>query len=504
MRRTRLYALALLTLIGCGVPAGCSGGVVGGECRHGFDACSGHCIDPLTDALNCGRCDNACADGMACSDGICGGADASTGNGSGGNSETGGATGGRAGASNGGASNGGASNGGASTDAGERRDASREGGTLPDASVEGGLPDGATGGAPGSPSDAGTAGSGGTSGGGSAGVSASGGNAGNAGNGGNAGNAGSAGTTTDAGPVCTTPYDTSAHCGSCDNACPPDAPLCSNGRDGYFCTPLCNPPLVACGTQCVNLDSDENNCGRCGRRCASGICQGGQCVGATAGHEITFCMDFRTAAGAGTPPEQLLENAVFVGSKANVRILGYTENATPAVTTVVNATLTTAAQNRGRAFTLTASTSSLDVANELNVTKFDVLLVYDQPAAPAGRLAVAGTSMADAVDAFVHAGGVVVVLAGDTGRGEMAAFVTALGVLPVSGQTLVTGSLLYDRGPADAIGVNVLSPFRAPNVTCRFATTAMPDDTTVFVVTDSPSSSGTLGAPVVVHRVIAP
>jgi hypothetical protein len=86
----------------------------------------------------------------------------------------------------------------------------------------------------------------------------------------------------------------------------------------------------------------------------------------------------------------------------------------------------------------------------------------------------------------------------------MADFVTSAGLFAVSGQALVTGDLLYDRAPADAIGVNVLSPFRAPSITCRFTTTGTPDDTTVFVVTDSPPSSGMLGAPVVIHRVIAP
>jgi hypothetical protein len=254
----------------------------------------------------------------------------------------------------------------------------------------------------------------------------------------------------------------------------------------------------------VNFDTDENNCGQCGRRCASDICQGGQCVGATAGHEVLLCMDYSTAAPAGSSPAQLLENAIFLGPKSTVRILGYTEYTPPPVVTTVRTSLNTAAANRGRTYTLTNSTTSLDVANRLSVTNFEVLLVYDQPQAPPGRLLAAGTSMADAVDAFVHAGGIVTVLASAGGRGEMADFITGAGLVTVTGQEVLTGELLYDRSPADAIGVNVLSPFRAPRESCRFLTGAPTDAYTVFVVTDTPSSAGTLGAPAVIHRVVAP
>jgi len=139
------------------------------------------------------------------------------------------------------------------------------------------------------------------------------------------------------------------------------------------------------------------------------------------------------------------------------------------------------------------------------VANFEVLLVYDQPSAPAGRLLSAGTSIADAVDSFVRAGGIVTVLASAGGRGEMADFITGAGLVTVTGQEALTSAdLLYDRGPADAIGVNVLSPFRAPRESCRFITGAPTDAYTVFVVTDTPSSAGTLGAPAVIHRVVAP
>ena len=104
----------------------------------------------------------------------------------------------------------------------------------------------------------------------------------------------------------------------------------------------------------------------------------------------------------------------------------------------------------------------------------------------------------------MRAGGIVVVLTSDTGRGEMPDFIKGAGLLDVTGQLNLTGNALYNRSPADAIGIGVLTQFRAPAQTCTFTTAVQSDGSTVFVITDSPSSSGMLGTPVVVHRVVAP
>lgn len=46
--------------------------------------------------------------------------------------------------------------------------------------------------------------------------------------------------------------------------------------------PDCEAPQTACGTQCVDLSSDPNNCGQCGRSCvipqASAACTSGECA----------------------------------------------------------------------------------------------------------------------------------------------------------------------------------------------------------------------------------
>jgi hypothetical protein len=254
----------------------------------------------------------------------------------------------------------------------------------------------------------------------------------------------------------------------------------------------------------VNTDNDENNCGQCNRICASGICQGGQCVGATAGHIVTFCMDYRTIAPAGSPSRVLLGNAIFLDSANPLRIYAYDEFALPGVVSAVNATIDAIAIARGRTYTITTVSQAAGVSLNLSIFDHEVLLVYDQPGAPAGRLGNTGTVWASALGAFVAAGGNVVVLAGSGGVGEMDDLLTNANLLPATAQTTVNGQVLYNRAPADAVGLNVLSTFRARNETCTFTTSLTPDPSNVFVITDSPASSGTIGAPVVVHRVVLP
>jgi hypothetical protein len=445
-----LLALAFATGV-AGAPVGCSGGVVGGECRQGFGACGGHCLDFRVDAENCGACGNVCPASQMCIDSVCSlGVD-----GSAGSSNSGGA--GGAVSSSGGA-------GGVGGAAGSGGSALPEAGSGGAGQVDGG--------------DASRGGSGGAGGG-----------------------AGAGGT--DGGPNCIPPFDTPAHCGSCDNACTGTTSICTLGEQGHFCTALCTPPLVQCGQVCVNTDTDEDNCGACGRRCASGICQGGRCVGATAGHEVLFCMDYRTPPASGSPQQLLLGNAVFISPASPVRVLEYTQDTPVGVVNSVKQTLDAIALARVRTYTPTPALTSLAVTNMLSVTNYDVLLVEDQSTAPAGRLATLGSDWAGTIDSFVHAGGTVVVLAGDGGTAEMGDLLSGAGLLTVTGQTSVTGTQVYNRAAGDAIGLNVLTPYRATRETCTFKTSA-PDATTSFVVTDSLASAGTLGAPVVVHRVLAP
>jgi hypothetical protein len=284
--------------------------------------------------------------------------------------------------------------------------------------------------------------------------------------------------------------------------CPAGKPLCAL-NEVYECVERCEDPLTDCAARCVNTQIDPNNCGGCGIRCESQICQGGDCVGATAGHQILLCSDFRQRPVPNTAYERVLGNAVFLSNAADIRILAYEEFAPASVVNSVKTTLDRVKTQRGRAFTLTEVFTSVDVTNNLDTTNFDVLLVFDQQLAPQGRLAETGSNWEPTLTPFVRAGGIVIVLAGPTGRGEMDDFVTAANLLPVFGQRLVTNTEVYNRAPGDAIGLGVISPLLALPESCVFDADP-PDDDTTFVITDTAPFDGSIGNPVVVHRVIAP
>ncbi|MEB2324201.1 MAG: hypothetical protein OZ921_16935, partial [Sorangiineae bacterium] len=262
---------------------------------------------------------------------------------------------------------------------------------------------------------------------------------------------------------------------------------------------MCPPPLVLCANACVDLDSDPLNCGSCGRFCPSGICEAGHCLGATAGHIALLCMSFEQNFQS-SPQTTLLGNAVFLPVASPVRILTYGEYASNATRTRVNQALGWYASAKGRTFTLTAATSSADVQTRLAGFDYEVFLVYDEEAAPAGALGALGTAWASTLSDFLARGGVIVVTSGGGGRGEMSGLITSAGLLPVSAQRAATGTVLYNRAPADALGVNVLSPFLASRTSCTFETTATPSASTVFVVTDHAADGG-VDSPAVIHRI---
>ena len=119
----------------------------------------------------------------------------------------------------------------------------------------------------------GGAGTGGTSG-----TGGDGGSSADSGAGGSAAASGSddydAGNLTDAHPDgdagCIAPYNTAAHCGDCQTACPKARPNCAPyGKDEYVCVAVCQDPLVECNGQCVEgaFDTPEM-CGSCNTKCS--------------------------------------------------------------------------------------------------------------------------------------------------------------------------------------------------------------------------------------------
>jgi len=471
-------ALGLVAAGACG-----EGGVVGGDCLPGFIVCEGSCVNPHVHARNCGECGNVCPDGETCNDGECGPGGA----GAGGESGSAGAAGedGSSGGTNGlGGANGGSANGGSGSGIGGFGTGGVGTGGLGTGGLGTGGGTGGDGVGGGSGGDGVGGGSGGDSVGGAGGVGISGGTGGVGGS------------------ECLPPFDSPAACGDCDTECVAPEALCAPADDGGFeCVRRCKPGLHVCDGKCVDLQTHPRHCGMCDNVCASGLCVEGTCVGTTPGHVVYICMNYAEVFEQ-SAQTTLLGNAVLLPAPNTVRVLAYNDHSRVGVMNSVDRAIGWAATREGRAVEITRSADLDEIETDLVISSYDVFLVYDQVRAGTGELAAAGTQLADTLNTFTIGGGVVVMLSGADGIGEMNEFASAAGLAAI-GQETPFDSLAYVRASADVISVNVVSPFQTLDSSCTFATTEMPSGDTAFVVTDT-APGGALGAPIALHKVVTP
>jgi hypothetical protein len=300
------------------------------------------------------------------------------------------------------------------------------------------------------------------------------------------------------GPGCTPPYDNAQNCGACGAACPAGTPFCEQtSPDVFECVFRCGAGLTECSERCVNLSNNPDHCGVCDNRCASAICRSSQCVGGIANHVVLMCTDLQDGR-RDSPQTTMLTNAVLLANANPLRVLGYARYTPYSVVRGVQRTLNWADDATSRTIELTESSSETDVLDVLSRDNFDVLMVYDQPDAPAGALANIGSAWRDALVDFNAAGGVVIVLASANGRGEMHRLITEAGLLAVTGLNDVTGGDVFNRAPSDAVGATVLNQFLALDSSCTFTTPTAPDANITYVITDSATG---IGVPMVVHEV---
>ena len=310
---------------------------------------------------------------------------------------------------------------------------------------------------------------------------------------------------------CLPPHDSPSHCGDCDTQCAAPTPLCAPDGNGSFeCVPKCVKPLVECQGQCVDpesFNSDPNNCGTCGNACPSDICQAGKCVGARYGNVALLCMDFNSN-NAASSPTTLLGNAVFTPTTNPVKVLSYTRGASAAAVNRVHQVIGWAGMPRNRNAEFTEAKTVDFVTANLSILDYQVLLIHDLDLAKAGDPAAAATTWesSSVLSSFAKAGGVIIVLDGGDGTGEMNELINAgnlldpTGKTSVTGQTDITAQQVWNNAPFDVVGANVLSPFLGTSHTCTFDTDAKSSSDTIFVLTDDEAG----GVPIAIHRVIAP
>jgi hypothetical protein len=206
-------------------------------------------------------------------------------------------------------------------------------------------------------------------------------------------------------------------------------------------------------------------------------------------------------------PAAVLANAVYIPAVNPVKVMAYTRGASPGGVAKVNALINSVGSARGRSVSITEAKTVAAVTNDLNVMDYQVLLVHDLDQATPGDLALTAQTWEDTstITSFSKAGGVVIVLSGSDGTGEMHEFISAANLLEVAGQTDITDPMasIYNNAPADVLGVNVLHKFAPTSHTCTFQTSVVADANHIFVVTDEDPGLGD-GEPVVIHRVVRP
>ncbi len=431
------FALALAVVL-----AGCADPIVGGQCQSGLTACSGLCVDLMSDPHHCGGCGITCGNGVACIAGVCGGSrDASVGEGG--------------------------SDGGVGMD-GSLLDGGRDGAvTMPDGSthdgsiVDGSIIDGSI--VDGSIIDGSIVGDGGI-----------------------------IGDPTivpcDLGErscsgVCVRPETDPSNCGGCGIMCT-SGQFCSAGT----CMAACVAPTLRCGGRCIDVTSDADNCGACGTRCPSGICIASACADPSAGHIVLVGHDYVSSRPG---MNRIAGNAVLLARGSPVRVLVFEGTASRAAIRGTDRAINQVTTATGRTWSRTLAATEGDVP--LLLADADAFVIYAQSGPNDATLVKDGSDWAPALTSFLRRGGVIVVFDGyttaDAGTWEI---LQAAGLFTASGRYDVSGDDVDVVAPGDGVALGVPLTYLGESTTVRFDTT----EATV-VVSDA-------AGPVVIHRVVTP
>lgn len=258
----------------------------------------------------------------------------------------------------------------------------------------------------------------------------------------------------------------------------------------------CSDGLVVCDGACVDLATDAAHCGDCATACAGPACVAGACQlsGDLPGQAILIGMDFSTVTPS-DPMAKLLGNAVFTATHTPVRILDYRELSEWNAASVTNTVdlIADEAVARGRTLQTAVAKGGAEVPALLASHDYDVFVVHDLDAAPAGAPAALGEGWASPLEKFASGGGVVVIIGTAGGAGEMPAFLASSGLFLTTSVASAAGKLLSVTSD-DAIGAGLGASLPAlPGASAFLLGSGGPTAASVVSTTDLAS--------VVLHRV---
>lgn len=210
---------------------------------------------------------------------------------------------------------------------------------------------------------------------------------------------------------------------------------------------ICEGPLVACEGQCLELSRNPDHCGLCGRACASGVCEAGECTGGLPGHVVAIGHDYRRHHGA---MARVLGNSVALAPVASVVVGRLPGVASDGVTSALRRSMS----DIGRPW----RELSLPPPSAGALRGIDVLLIEAQPGDGASATSL-GASWAVALPSFFARGGVVVALHGAGAQTHL--FAEAAGLYTISTPEPATGMPALVVGPSDAVVQAVVSPYLA-------------------------------------------
>ncbi len=220
------------------------------------------------------------------------------------------------------------------------------------------------------------------------------------------------------------------------------------GQDAAVCT----LDEVMCDGVCIDVSADPDNCGACNRVCASGICTLGHCAGAPWGHIVAIGHDYMNYHPA---MARVLGNAVALGLSHDVSVAWWVGTASESSQSNALSALTAGMAAQARPFHSVALPATPSASAFAGI---DVLVVPPQ-VGDGNALEATAVTWKTALDGFLGAGGVVVVLEGhDTVSYR---FARGASLYSINAPVDVSGHPAMVVAPSDAVAEHVVSPYLA-------------------------------------------